>query len=98
LKKKRLKMTINDALACQDVVELVTEYLENAQLPETRKQLEEHIADCPGCATYLEQVRQTIGMLHQLAQEPAFLASKHELLQLFRNWKPGASTQKGDSH
>jgi anti-sigma factor RsiW len=91
-------MTINDALTCQQVVELVTEYLENALLPEMRKQVEEHIADCPGCATYLEQVRQTIGMLHLLAQEPAFPKSKQELLQLFQNWKQGASTQEGDSH
>ena len=84
-------MTIDDMLTCQEVVELVTEYLENALLPEMRKQLEEHIADCPGCATYLEQVRQTIGMLHLLAQEPAFPATKQELLQHFRNWKQDSS-------
>jgi anti-sigma factor RsiW len=85
-------MTINDALTCQEVVELVTEFLENALLPEMRKQLEEHIVDCPGCETYIEQIRQTIDMLHQLAQEPVFSASKQELLQLFRNWKQSAST------
>ncbi len=62
-------MTNNDVLSCQEVVELVTEYLENTLLPEMRKQLEEHVAGCPGCVTYLEQVRQTIDMLHQLAQE-----------------------------
>jgi len=80
-------MSINDALTCQEVVELVTEYLENALLPEMRKQLEEHVADCPGCTNYIEQVRLTVGMLHQLAQEPAFPATKQELLEVFRNWK-----------
>jgi predicted anti-sigma-YlaC factor YlaD len=83
-------MPMNDVLTCQEVVELVTRYLENALLPEMRKRLEEHVDNCPGCATYLEQIRQTISMLHQLAQEPAFPASKQELLQVFRNWKRGA--------
>ena len=83
-------MPMNDVLTCQEVVELVTRYLENALLPEMRKRLEEHVDNCPGCATYLEQIRQTISMLHQLAQEPAFPASTQELLQVFRNWKRGA--------
>ena len=85
-------MTNNDALTCQEVVELVTEYLENALLAEMRKQLEEHVADCPGCATYLGQVRQTIDILHQLAQKPAFSASKQELLEIFRTWKQDPSS------
>ena len=33
-------MSINDTLSCQEVVELVTDYLENALLPEMRKRLE----------------------------------------------------------
>ncbi len=85
-------MTNNDVLSCQEVVELVTEYLENTLLPEMRKQLEEHVAGCPGCVTYLEQVRQTIDMLHQLAQESVFSASKQELLEIFRTWKQDPSS------
>ncbi len=84
-------MTINDALSCQEVVELVTEYLENALLPEKRKRLEEHVDNCPGCTTYIEQVQLTIGMLHRLVEEPAFPATKQELLQHFRNWKQDSS-------
>jgi predicted anti-sigma-YlaC factor YlaD len=84
-------MMNNNALTCQKVVELVTEYLENALLPEMRKQLEEHVTDCPGCETYIEQIRQTIGMLHQLAEEPVFPATKQELLQRFRKWKQDSS-------
>ena len=90
-------MTIDDALTCQEVVELVTEYLENALLPETRKRLEEHVAECPGCTTYIEQVRLTVGMLHQLAQEPIFPETKQELLEVFRNWKQDSSPQEADT-
>jgi predicted anti-sigma-YlaC factor YlaD len=86
-------MTIDDALTCQEVVELVTEYLENALLPEMRKRLEEHVVECPGCTTYIEQVRLTIGMLRQLAEEPVFPATKQELLRRFRNRKKDASSQ-----
>jgi hypothetical protein len=82
-------MTIDDALTCKEVVELVTDYLENVLLPGQRKQLEEHVADCPECAIY--QVRLTVGMLHQLGQEPVFPQTKQELLEIFRKWKQGSS-------
>ena len=85
-------MSIHDGeLTCQEVVELVTEYLENVLLPETRKRLEEHVDNCPGCTTYIEQVQLTINMLHQLAEEPVFPATRQELLQHFRNWKQDSS-------
>ncbi len=80
-------MAIEDRLSCQEVVELVTEYLENALLSEVHEQFEEHFANCPGCTNYVQQVRLTIDMLHQLAQEPAFPGTKQELLQFFRNGK-----------
>ncbi len=76
-----------DNLSCQEVVELVTDYLEQALLPEKRIQFEEHIADCPGCLTYIEQIQQTIVMLRNLAKQPMFPETKQELLEIFRNWK-----------
>ncbi len=78
-----------DNLSCQEVVELVTDYLEQALLPEKRIQFEEHIVDCPGCLTYIEQVQQTIVMLRNLAKQPMFPETKQELLEIFRNWKRG---------
>ena len=75
-----------DKLSCREVVVLVTDYLEKALLPEMQVQFEEHVADCPGCTTYVEQTRQTISMLHQLAEIPIFPESKEELLLIFHNW------------
>lgn len=80
-------MTNDDELSCREVVELVTAYLESVLLPEMRKRFEAHVVECPGCETYIEQVRRTIDMLHQIAEEPAFPQTKQELLRLFRNWK-----------
>lgn len=74
-------------LNCQEVVELVTDYLEQALLPEMQAQFEEHIAECPGCDTYLEQVQQTIMMLRKLTEQQMFPKTKQELVEIFRNWK-----------
>ena len=74
-------------LTCKEVVELVTEYLEQALLPETQAAFEEHVEGCPGCTIYIEQVRQSIDMLHQLTEESMFPETKEELLQVFRGWK-----------
>ena len=73
-------------LNCQEVVELVTDYLEQALLPEKQAQFEEHIEECPGCDTYLEQVQQTIMMLRKLSEQQTFPETKQDLLEIFRNW------------
>lgn len=79
--------TNQDELNCQEVVELVTDYLEQALLPEIKAQFENHIAVCPGCDTYLDQVQQTITMLRKLAEQSIFPETKQELLEIFHNWK-----------
>jgi len=75
-----------DELNCQEVVELVTDYLEQALLPEMKAAFEKHVAECPGCDTYIEQVQQTISMLRKLAVRPVFPETKEELLEIFRKW------------
>ena len=87
----RTSMKRSNGLACREVVELVSDYLEGVLLPEKRAALEEHLVGCPGCTNYVEQVRLTIGMLRNLAQEPAFPETKEELLQVFRQWKMDSS-------
>ena len=76
-------------LNCQEVVELVTDYLEQALLPEKQAQFEKHIEECPGCDTYLDQVQQTIMMLRKLSEQQTFPGTKQDLLEIFRNWKLG---------
>jgi predicted anti-sigma-YlaC factor YlaD len=75
-----------DELNCQEVVELVTDYLEQALLPEMKAAFENHVAECPGCDTYIEQVQQTIGMVRKLAEQSVFPETKQELLEIFRKW------------
>jgi anti-sigma factor RsiW len=74
-------------LGCKELVELVTEYLEDTLSPAARARFEEHLATCPGCRTYLEQTRQTIRALGKLTEEAIPPETRRELLQAFRNWK-----------
>ncbi len=49
-----------EALSCQELVELVTDYLEGALSPADLRRFEDHIAGCDGCTEYLAQFRRTI--------------------------------------
>jgi anti-sigma factor RsiW len=73
-------------LSCREMVELVTDYLEGALPRRERKRFERHIAGCDGCTAYLEQMRQTIGMLGGLTEEDVPAAAREELLAAFRDW------------
>jgi len=86
-KKDRSGMIAPDELTCREVVELVTDYLEMTLLPEEEIRFEEHVASCPGCTAYIEQIRLTIDRLHMLSAEPVFPETKEELLRIFQEWK-----------
>ena len=49
-----------DDLVCQQVVELVTDYLEGVLSRRDRKRFDRHLRACPNCTAYLEQMRTTI--------------------------------------
>jgi anti-sigma factor RsiW len=55
-------------LACIEVVELVTDYLEGALGPEQTRRFEQHVDACPGCTEYLEQMRMVAGSLRGLRE------------------------------
>jgi anti-sigma factor RsiW len=78
---------IADQLSCQELVELVTEYLDNALPPEERARFEAHIAECDDCTGYLDQIRVTIALTGTLVPEQLDPAAEAALLQAFRDWK-----------
>ena len=53
-------MADGTAISCQEVVEVVTEYLEGRLAPEDAKIFEAHLDLCDGCRWYVEQMRTTI--------------------------------------
>jgi anti-sigma factor RsiW len=75
-------------MGCQELVELVTDYLEGALEPEARRDFEAHLAVCHGCDEYLVQFRRTIvalGSVHELELPPAL---RQGLLDAFRSRRP----------
>jgi anti-sigma factor RsiW len=76
-------------LSCQELVELVTAYLEQALPPEERARFDEHIAVCDGCSAYLDEMRTTIELTGRLEPELLGDEARNALLASFRDWKRG---------
>ena len=80
-------MRLDRELACRDIVELVTAYLEHALLPRDRERFEEHLVFCDGCQNYLAQMRETIAVTSRSHLEPLPAALEAQLLEAFRHWR-----------
>ena len=75
------------ALSCQELVELVTDYLEGALEEPARQRFEEHLAVCAGCRTYLDQMRETVSRLGEIPVATLSEAARAELLTTFRDFR-----------
>jgi anti-sigma factor RsiW len=75
-----------EQLSCQELVELVTDYLEGALQPGERARFEAHIKPCDGCRAYLHQIRTTIELTGRLTPEQLEPAAEAALLSAFRDW------------
>jgi len=73
-------------ITCQEVVELVTDYLEGELDEATRTELEAHLALCPGCHAYLEQMRQTIDDLGHVPVDSLSERAQDDLMAAFRTF------------
>jgi anti-sigma factor RsiW len=73
-----------DDLACIEVVEMATAYLEGA-LPEAEaRRIERHLETCPGCTEYVAQMRSLAGSLGGLGEAPLPAAVRDDLIATFR--------------
>ena len=80
-------MRLDRELACQDIVELVTAYLDHALSPADRERFEEHLVFCDGCSTYLDQMRETIAATGRVQLEALPPGLEARLLEAFRGWR-----------
>jgi anti-sigma factor RsiW len=81
----RLRRRRPDPLACQEFVELVTDYLEDALPPEQRARFEAHLAACDACPGYLEDIRSIAATLPAVQLPPADADTHATLLAAFRD-------------
>ena len=75
-------------LTCQELVELVTDYLDGALDEGTTNVFDQHVALCSGCETYLTQMKETASLLGEIPAETLSEEMQATLLAAFRDF-PG---------
>ena len=80
-------LRFREDLVCQQVVELISDYLEGALPRRERKRFERHLRACPNCTAYLEQMRVTIATTGSLTPEDLSPEARQEFSELFRTWR-----------
>jgi anti-sigma factor RsiW len=78
---------LDEGMACQELAELVTAYLEDYLGTAERARFEEHLATCSGCRRYLEQMRLTLRALDRVPEPTISTEAREQLLRLYRAWQ-----------
>jgi hypothetical protein len=87
-------MIVNsDDLSCQELVELVTDYIEDRLTAWLRTRFEMHLSYCAPCRIYLAQMRETVTLAGRLSEEALPAGAKEALLAAFRGWHRGGGGQ-----
>jgi anti-sigma factor RsiW len=78
-------MADGTAISCQEVVEVITDYLEGKLSPEDAAILEAHFVICDGCQYYLDQMRITIATVGRIEDEEVPAELHDTVLAAFRD-------------
>lgn len=76
----------SNEITCQELVELVTDYLEGSMPSDRRLRFEEHLAFCFSCAEYLDQMRETIRLMGAIREDDLDPESRDVMLRVFREF------------
>jgi anti-sigma factor (TIGR02949 family) len=74
-------------LSCKEVVEAVTDYLEGTMAADDLQRLDAHLAECPHCVRYLEQMRLMLATLGRLPEDSISPDLRDRLVESFRGWR-----------
>ena len=80
-------MTASDEMACIELVEVVTDYLEGKLSAADRTRFDAHLAGCPYCVEYVEQFRHAIEATGRLSLDSIAPEKREEVLKAFRGWR-----------
>jgi anti-sigma factor RsiW len=72
---------------CNELVELVSAYLEGTLDAQTLARFEDHLQACDGCENYLQQFRATLATLGKIRDDQLDPAFRDRLLTAFRHWR-----------
>jgi anti-sigma factor RsiW len=79
-------------MTCQEVVEVVTAYLEGTMTAEDRAGFEAHLVLCDGCERYLRQMERTIELVGHVRDDSLSPRTRQQLLDAFADWKTTGTT------
>jgi hypothetical protein len=80
---------LENEMTCKELVELVTDYLEQRLSGHDVRRFEAHLASCEGCTAYVAQMRRTIEVVGTVTDADIAPGALDELLRAFRSWKTG---------
>jgi anti-sigma factor RsiW len=72
---------------CNELVELVTAYLDGALDPDTRARFDSHLLDCDGCENYLQQFRETVRTVGKITDNELDPGFRNRLLDAFKDFR-----------
>ncbi|MGD0197098.1 MAG: zf-HC2 domain-containing protein [Solirubrobacteraceae bacterium] len=82
-----LRLRRQPDLVCQQIVELVTDYLEGSLSRADRRRFDAHLAGCPHCTEYLAQMRTTIRLTGRLQTTDLTPAMREDFAEIYRRWR-----------
>ncbi len=74
-------------MACQELVEVITDYLERKLPDPDHARFEAHLATCPACQEYLEQMKALVRLSGRLTPKSLEPTTVDSLLGAFRRWR-----------
>jgi len=78
-------------MPCQELVEVITDYLEGALPEHDRIRFEEHLEDCDACREYVAQFERTITAVGVVRESDLAPEVRAGLMEAFRGWS-GSNT------
>ena len=75
----------SERVTCQEITQLVTDYLEGALAPEEAALFEQHLNFCDGCDWYVDQMRATVAAVGRIEEADVPAEMRDSLLAAFRD-------------
>ncbi len=82
---------ITTDLACKELVEIITDYLEGTLPQRDRARFDAHLMTCPPCREYVGEMHTTLRLTGRLTVESISPGARNELLRAFRRMKASST-------
>jgi anti-sigma factor RsiW len=86
-----MKDDVTTELACKELVEIITDYLEGTLPERDRARFDAHILTCPPCREYVAEMRTTLQLTGRLTVDSISWSARDELLRAYRRMKDSST-------